>query len=105
MIIHNEESIEAALQMLDAEGSVRYSDEYAYIIINQPHVLEDFSSRALRRNDIAIVVPYGRESEMEDYATNVRRIRKQRAEEERRKIKEWVKEHPEAVEKVERKMR
>lgn len=104
MIVHDEDTIEEALQMLSAEGSVRYSDEYAYIIINQPRVLEDFCGKALRRNSIAVVVPLGHESEMEDYARNVGRVREQRAEEEKRKIKAWVKEHPEAVERVGRKM-
>jgi len=105
MIVKDGETLEEALQMLGAEGSVRYSDEYAYVILTSPDVLEDFCTRALRRNDIAIVVPHGHEGEMEDYSRNVRRIREQRAEEEKRKIKEWVKEHPEAVARVERKLR
>lgn len=106
MIVHNEETLEEALQMLAASSSgIRYSDEYAYIIINQPEVLEDFCGRALRRNDIAVVVPYGRESEMEDYSRNVHRIRKQRAEEEKENIKKWVREHPEAVAKFEKRLK
>ena len=106
MIVHDEGTLEEALQILAAspEG-VRYSDEYAYIIITQPHVLEDFCTRALRRNDIAIVVAYGHESEMESHARNVGRIRRKRAEDEKESIKRWVREHPEAVERVERKMK
>ncbi len=104
MVVHDEETLEEALQMLETspEG-VRYSDEYAYIIIKQPHVLEDFGMKALRRNSIAVVVPYGRESEMEDYSRNVTRIRRKRAVKEKENIKEWVREHPEAVERVEKK--
>lgn len=106
MIIHNEETLEEALQILAASPKgVHYSDEYAFIIINQPHVLEDFSSKALRRNDIAIIAPYGHRNDMENYARNVARIRRRRAVEEKENIKRWVREHPEAVERVERKMK
>ena len=101
MIVHDEETLEEALQVLaSSPEGVRYSDEYAYIIINQSHVLEDFGMKALRRNDIAIVVPLGHEGGMENYAQNVTKIRRKRAEVEKENIKKWVSEHPEAVEKV-----
>ena len=95
MIVKDEESIEQALQMLAAEGTVRYSDQYSYIIITTPETLEYQCQRALARDDIAIVVPRGRESEMEDHTQALTRVKKQRAEEEKKKIREWVKEHPE----------
>ena len=97
MIVHNEETLVEALQMIESQGAVRYSDEYAYIIITTPETLELQCRRALARNSIAIVVPRGHESEMEDHTTNLRVIKKRRAMEEKKMIKEWVREHPEVV--------
>ena len=106
MIVHDESTVEEALQMLAAspEG-VRYSDQFAYIIITTPGTLEGQCSRALARNDIAIVAPHGRESEMENYNRELPKVRKWRAKEEKRKIKEWVEEHPVQVGKIERKLK
>jgi len=96
MIVHDVESIEQALQMLAAspEG-VRYSDQYSYIIITTPETLEYQCLSALARDDIAIVVSRGHESEMEGHTAALTRIKRQRVREEKRKIKEWIREHPE----------
>ena len=104
MIVKDEETLEGALQLLGSEGPVRYNDQYAYIIITTPETLELQCRRALARNDIAVVVSRGREQEMEEYSPNLRRIRKERAEEEKKKIKEWAEEHPKAVERVKERM-
>jgi len=95
MIVRDEESIEQALQTLSVEGAVRYSDAFSYIIITTSETLEAQCRSALARNDVAIVVPRGQESEMEDYARTLTIVRKQRAVEEKREIRGWVKEHPE----------
>ena len=103
MIIKDEETLERALQMIHAEGVVRYSDEHAYVIISTPETLEHQARKALARNSIAIIAPRGQEHEMEDYSTHVRVIRRERVEEEKKNIKEWVREHPEVVEQFEKK--
>jgi len=96
MIVHNEETLEEALQMVRAEGSVRYSDRYAYIIITSPETLEYLSRKALRRGDVAVVHPLGAEGESHTQA--LAKVKKQRVAEEKKKIREWVKEHPEIAE-------
>ena len=96
MVVKDESTLEEALQMLESSSEgVRYSDAYSYIVITTPETLELQCRRALARNSIAIVVPRGREHEMESHAQELPRVRKQRAEEEKGKIKGWVKEHPE----------
>ena len=95
MIVHDEETLEEALQLLESQGPLHYSDEYAYIIITTPETLELQCRRAFGRNDIAVVVPRGEESAMEDYTKMRVIIRKRRSEEEKRRVREWVKEHPE----------
>ena len=104
MIVQDEETLEVALQLLGSEGPIRYNDQYAYIIITTPETLELQCRRALARNDIAVVVPRGHEHEIEDYRSSVRRVRRERAEEEKKKIKEWVREHPKAVERFKERM-
>jgi len=99
MIVKDEESIEEALQIMTASpGGVRYSDEYSYITIKTPGTLELQCRRALARNSIAIVVTKGLEREMEDHGYYLRIVRKQRAEDEKKAIKEWVRDNPRAVE-------
>lgn len=105
MIIKDEESLNEALQILESSPSgVRYSDMYVYITVSSPDTLEWLSRRALSRNDIAIVVPRGQEREMENYGHHLSRIRKQRAVKEKKDIKDWVREHPDVVEKFKRKV-
>ena len=103
MIIKDEETLERALQMISAEGAVRYSDEHAYVIITTPETLELQARKALARNSIAVIAPRGQEHEMEDYSTHVRIVRRERIEEEKKDIKRWFREHPEDVEQLERK--
>lgn len=91
--------------MLEASSQgVRYSDHYAFIIITTPETLELQCRRALTRNDIAVVVPLGREREMENYTTTLRNVRVERARAEKRRIKEWMEAHPEVVTKIEKKL-
>lgn len=106
MIVHDEETFEAALQMLatSPEG-VRYSDRFAYVIVTTPETLEYLCSRALARNDIAIVVPRGHESEMEDYSRSLERVREKRERKEKTEVKEWIREHPEVVAKIKKKLK
>lgn len=106
MIIKDEETIEEALQMLAVSPQgVRYSDRYAYIIVTVPETLELLCRRALAHGDIAVAVPLGHESGMENYTASLRNVRVARAREEKKKIKEWVREHPEVVEKIEKKLK
>ena len=98
MVVRNEETLEEALQMIRASGPVRYSDRYVYIIVTHSETLEDLCRKALARDDIAIVVPHGREREMENYTQALTRVKRQRVAEEKRRIREWVKEHPEIAE-------
>jgi len=96
MIVNDEETLEEALQMIQAEGKVRYIDQFSYIIITTPETLEYQCQHALERGDIAVVHPLGAEGE--SYTLALARVKKQRAGEEKRKIREWVREHPEIAE-------
>ena len=104
MIVHNEETLNQALQMLESQGSVRYSDEFAYVIITTPGTLEMQCRRAFERNSIAIVVPLGQERIMEAHSEVLKAVRKRRVEEEKKRMQKWVREHPEEVEKYKGKL-
>ena len=96
MIVHDEETLEQVLQMARAEGAVRYSDAYAYTVITTPETLEYQCTKALERGDIAIVHPL--DVEGEDYTQALAKVKKQRIIDEKKRIREWVKEHPEIAE-------
>ena len=102
MIVHDESTLQEALQLLESRGLVRYSDEYAYIIITTPGTLELLCRRAFNRNDIAIVVPRGEEQTMEDHSRERPGVRRRRARDEKKAIRAWVREHPEQVQKIEK---
>ena len=104
MIVHDDETLDQALQMIESLGTVRYSDHYAYVVVTTPGSLEKLCRSALERGDIAIVVPREQEHEMEEHAKVLLRVQKVRTEEEKRKIKEWVREHPKQVEKFKTKL-
>ena len=100
MVIHDEETLEESLLLVDS-GPVRYSDAYMYAILTNRDALEARSRTALERGDIAIVVPQGMESEMEDHTAELRRVKVRRKKEELKAIREYFREHPERVEKIE----
>ena len=93
MIVHDEETLEAALAMLAASGVVRYSDEFSYRTITSPEQLEHLCLAALEEGDVAVVA--SDIAQMEEHGATLRLVKKRRAQEERRKIREWVKQHPE----------
>ena len=99
MIVHNEETLEEALQMLSASPSgVRYSDQFAYVTYSRPLQLEGSLRSALGRGDIAIVVPAGQEASMEDHARELPRIQERRKRQDLRDVRAWISEHPELKE-------
>lgn len=99
MVIHDEETLEEALLLVDS-GPVRFNDRYMYVIISSRETLEGRLHIVLGRGEIAIVVPQGMESEMEDYTTEFRRVKERRQREEKKAIREYFHEHPESVENV-----
>lgn len=99
MVVHDEETLGEALLLTDS-GPVRYSDQYAYIIITNRDTLEAKCRSALERGDIAIVVQAGMESDMEDHSAELRKVRELRRKEELKKVREYFQEHPESVENV-----
>jgi len=103
MVIHDEATLDEALLLTDS-GPVRYSDEYAYIIITNRDTLESKARSALSRGDIAIVVARGMESEMEDHFVELGKVRGRRKRQEQKDIREYFRTHPERVEKVEKHM-
>ena len=105
MIIHDEETLNEALQLLESSGPLRYSDEYAYVVVVTPETLESQCRRAFDRNDIVVVVPLGSESGMEDHAGARLSIRRRRAEDEKKAMKTWIREHPEVVEKIKKSLK
>lgn len=95
MIVKDLESVNEALQLLEAESVVRYDDRYAYTIVNDANQLEGLCLGVLARDEIAIVVPRGQEYEMPDYEVTLRKVKKERAQEKKKRIRAWVREHPE----------
>lgn len=104
MIVHDEETLQSALQTLESRGSLRYSDQYAYIIVTTPETLELLCRRAFDRNDVVVVVPRGEERSMEVHTVAQKTIRKKRADEERKRVREWAREHPTEVEGYKRRL-
>ena len=104
VVVKDEETLDEALLLVDS-GPVRYSDQYAYVIISNRDTLEVQCRTALGRGDIAIVVPQGMESEMEDHSAELVKERAQRKRQEMKDIREYFREHPERVEKVEKRLR
>lgn len=99
MIVHSEETLEGALQMLSASPlGVRYSDEYSYVVYSRVGQLEYALRRALARGDIAVVVPVGQEATMEDHTRERPKILAQRKRRELKDVRKWIAEHPELKE-------
>lgn len=94
MVIHNEQTLDEALLLVDS-GPVRYSDRYAYMFITSRDALEEWARAALGRGDIAVVVPAGMESEMEDHDVALRHVKVQRKRQEQKAVREYFREHPE----------
>ena len=99
MIVHNEETLEEALQMLAASPlGIRYSDEYSYVTYSRVGQVEYALRRALGRGDVAVVVPVGQEHFMEDHARERPKILERRKRQELKDVREWISEHPELKE-------
>jgi len=100
MVVHDEETLSEALLLLDS-GPVRYSDEYVYTVFSNRDAFESRVLSAFTRGSIAIVVPLGKETEMEVHATALLRVKDRRKREELKAIREYFREHPERVQKIE----
>jgi len=99
MIVKDDKTLEEALSVLEQNpGGVRYIDRYSWTIVNSPEVLRRKCSDALERGEIAIVSILGRD--WENYDLALRKVKRERAQEEKKRISEWAKMHPEEVEKV-----
>ena len=97
MIIHDEDTLQQALTLVE-QSPVRYSDQFAYVIVSSPGSLEKAARIALERNDIAIVVPVGQESTMEEHCRERPRILARRTRQELKAVRRWISEHPELKE-------
>ena len=98
MIVHDEDTLNEALTLVEV-GPVRYSDQYAYIVITSASTLEKAARAALERSDVAVVVAVGSENSAEAHAMALSRVKAQRKKDEPRLIREFMREHPQAVEK------
>lgn len=94
MVIHDENTLEEGIVMVQ-QSPIRYSDEFSYRTVTTVDLLRSLASPALERGDIAIVVPLGQESSMEEHAPTRRAFREQRREQEKLSTRRWVAEHPE----------
>jgi len=97
LIIHNEDTLQQALTLVE-QGPIRYSDQFAFVVVSSPGTLENLSRNALGRNDIAIVVPLGQEALMEEHARERPRVLAQRKRQELKDVRRWISEHPELKE-------
>lgn len=104
MIVHDEDTLQQALSLVE-QGPVRYSDEYAYVIVSSPGSLKKAAGTALERGDIVVVVPVGQEYRMEDHAKERPKVLERRKRRELKDVRKWISEHPELKEaKTEREM-
>jgi len=97
MVIHDDGTLEEALLLVDS-GPVRYSDQYAYIIVTNRDTLEGRARTTLECGDVAVVVPVGMESEMENHDVALKRVKVQRKRREQRAARAYFREHPELLE-------
>ena len=97
MIVHNEDTLQQALTLVE-QSPVRYSDQYAYVVVSSLNSLEKLCRSALGRKDVAVVVPVGQESSMEEHVRVKLRILDQRKRQELKDVKKWIAEHPELKE-------
>jgi hypothetical protein len=89
MIVRDEETLEQALSLIDQSGEVRYSDEYNYIVLSSRGTLGRYLCAALGRESIAVVVPSGEESSMENFYTELARVKEARRVDAKRNMQQW----------------
>ncbi len=99
MVVHDEGSIDVALRLVEV-GPVRYSDEYMYWVFSDRDTLEARLRSTLERGDVALVVPLG--EALGDQRVARHAIQKQRKRDETAKVRKYIREHPEAVARVEK---
>jgi len=100
MVVYDSESLEKALQLLKSAGTVRYSNRYMFLLVSDMQKLFTLCNAALKKGEVSIVVARGHEREMEDYEPSLRAIKKARKIEEQKRMRKWVREHPEEIERV-----
>ena len=104
MIVKDLDTLQQALALIDL-SPVRYVDGISLKTVSDHDALEKLLMNRLDRNDIAIVVPVGAQSHMENYEYEVKIIRRERAIEEKNKVRAWVTANPELAKRLVQKMR
>ena len=99
MVVKDEDTLQQALVLVDL-SPVRYSDENSFRTVTSTDVLERLCSDALGRGSIAIVAPVEAQEHMESFSWELRRVRKERREDEKRKVRAWVASNPELAAKM-----
>lgn len=99
MIIKNDDTLSQALALVELTP-LRYSDERRYTIVTSAEELESLGRSALDRGSIAIVVPKGQEAHMESFTWELKMAKREAYQNEKRKVKEWVRNNPLRVARV-----
>jgi len=93
MVVHDEKTRKAALELIEQGKRVFYTDDYRYSsVVESPEDLDSLIQRAFNRGDIAIVaesidtIPY--------HSWEKKRVLQLRRQQEMKNAREWVKTHP-----------
>lgn len=103
MVVKDEDTLHQALSLVE-RFPVRYSDEHEYAVITSSEVLERLCRGAFARNSVAIVVPTGEEDHMESFPWELKVARQERRYDEQRRVREWMRTHPEALKRFKRRV-
>lgn len=93
MVVMDEATLNDALALLSSHGRLRVVDEFKNVIVSDSRLLESYARSAWSRNSILIVAPEG--ESIEDFYPTLVRVRRQRVEDVKRRMREWLRNHPE----------
>jgi hypothetical protein len=98
IVVKDDDSLSAALDLLSSKGRVRYSDRYEFRTIDNSAALTNKCREALAREEIAIIAPI--EEAMPEYRVLAKQVEVERREAKiaaEKKARQWIREHPREI--------
>ena len=102
IIVKDEDTIEQAVSLIDAEGTVHYSDHYMFRTLSSPEKLRVLCVEALSRGEIALVAPS--DEDLPDWTETFKKVKVTLRVEARERAEEWIRTHPDEVQALRRKL-
>lgn len=102
IIVKDEDTIEQAVVLVDAEGTVHYSDHYMFRTISSPEKLRVLCNEALSQGEIALVAPLG--EDLPDWKETFKKVKVALRAEAEERAQEWIRTHPDEVEALRRQL-